>query len=194
SNGCWFWNTTRRSAFLVVILQKAAVFASGTGSNFQAIINQKDLPCEICLLVCDMAEAPVIEKARQKGISIYLFDPKSYPSKQDYEKEILRELHALGIEWIFLAGYMRLIGSTLLNVFTGKILISIHRCYRIFQVLMLLVKHWKPVFQRQGLRCILLMKEWIQVRLLSRNLSQFYKEIRKKHLQSGFNESNIVCM
>src|SRR5699024_5406169 len=125
SNGCWFWNTTRRSAFLVVILQKAAVFASGTGSNFQAIINQKDLPCEICLLVCDMAEAPVIEKARQKGISIYLFDPKSYPSKQDYEKEILRELHALGIEWIFLAGYMRLIGSTLLNVFTGKIL-NIH--------------------------------------------------------------------
>jgi len=108
-----------------VTLQKAAVFASGTGSNFQAMIDQKDLPCEISLLVCDKAEAPVIDKARKKGISIYLVDPKSYPSKQDYEKEILRELHALGIEWIFLAGYMRLIGSTLLNVFSGKIL-NIH--------------------------------------------------------------------
>ncbi|MUK88441.1 phosphoribosylglycinamide formyltransferase [Ornithinibacillus sp. L9] len=104
---------------------KAAVFASGTGSNFQALLDTDDLTCEISLLVCDQPGAAVIEKASKAGIPIFLFNPKDYDSKEAYEKEILRVLENRGVSWIFLAGYMRIVGSTLLHAYEGKI-VNIH--------------------------------------------------------------------
>lgn len=104
---------------------KAAVFASGTGSNFQALIEQADLPCEIVLLVCDRPNAPVIDKAKQKGIAVHIFNPKDYQSKGEYEKELVSELKRYQIEWLFLAGYMRLVGRDLLEAYSERIL-NIH--------------------------------------------------------------------
>lgn len=105
---------------------KASVFASGTGSNFDAIMEQHDtLGCEIVLLVCDQPEAPVIQKAEERGINVFIFNPKAYESKEAYEKAILAQLIAHEIDWIFLAGYMRLIGPTILHVYQGQ-LINIH--------------------------------------------------------------------
>lgn len=104
---------------------KAAVFASGTGSNFDAITARTDLPCEIDLLVSDKAEAAVIEKANKQNIATYVFDAKAYDSREAYEADIVKELQTRGIEWIFLAGYMRLVSKTLLTAFEGKI-INIH--------------------------------------------------------------------
>lgn len=104
---------------------KAAVFASGSGTNFQSIVEQADLPCDIALLVCDNPKASVIEKAEKACVGTFVFDPKRYQSKNDYEKELVKKLEELDIEWIFLAGYMRLVGSTLLNAYKGKI-INIH--------------------------------------------------------------------
>ncbi|API91434.1 phosphoribosylglycinamide formyltransferase [Virgibacillus pantothenticus] len=104
---------------------KAAVFASGTGSNFQAMLEERDLACEIVLLVCDRPGAAVIEKAKQNRIPVYTFEPKRYATKEAYEKEILTVLQQAGISWIFLAGYMRIIGPCLLHAYQGKI-VNIH--------------------------------------------------------------------
>ncbi len=104
---------------------KAAVFASGTGSNFEAIMNAGDLPCDIVLLVCDKKDAVVINKAKALGVSIFIFNPKQYKQKADYEAEIVEVLRKQQVEWIFLAGYMRLAGATLLDAYEGKI-INIH--------------------------------------------------------------------
>lgn len=104
---------------------KAAVFASGTGSNFQAMLEERDLPCEIVLLVCDRPGAAVIEKAKQNQISVYAFQPKRYATKEAYEKELLAVLQQAGIAWIFLAGYMRIIGPCLLHAYQGRI-VNIH--------------------------------------------------------------------
>lgn len=53
-----------------------AIFASGTGSNFQAIAaHRNDLAAEIVLLVCDNPEAPVIAKAEKLGIPAFVFQP-----------------------------------------------------------------------------------------------------------------------
>ncbi|GGH73648.1 phosphoribosylglycinamide formyltransferase [Compostibacillus humi] len=103
-----------------------AIFASGTGSNFQAIAaHRNDLAAEIVLLVCDNPEAPVIAKAEKLGIPAFVFQPKSYANKEEYESEILRELKKKNVSWIFLAGYMRIVGPTLLNPYRGKI-VNIH--------------------------------------------------------------------
>lgn len=104
---------------------RAAVFASGSGTNFQAIIERTDLPCEVSLLICDKPGAPVIEKAKHAGVSVLSFNPKNYQSKSEYEEWLVDQLQAYEIDWIFLAGYMRLIGSTLLHAYEGRI-INIH--------------------------------------------------------------------
>jgi phosphoribosylglycinamide formyltransferase-1 len=104
---------------------KTAIFASGTGSNFEAIADAKDLPCETVILVCDKEQAPVIEKAKKRGIHSFIFTPADYKDKASYEKDILAVLQEKEVEWIFLAGYMRLIGDTLLKTYDRKI-INIH--------------------------------------------------------------------
>ncbi|AUJ25299.1 MULTISPECIES: phosphoribosylglycinamide formyltransferase [Virgibacillus] len=104
---------------------KAAVFASGTGSNFQAMLDESDLACEIILLICDRPEAAVIEKARQHQIPVYQFDPKQYATKEAYERELVTVLKKARVQWIFLAGYMRIVGSYLLHAYQGKI-VNIH--------------------------------------------------------------------
>lgn len=109
-------------------MRKIAVFASGSGSNFQALIDvvqSGQLDAEISLLVCDKPGAYAIERARAAKIPSFVFTAKDYPSKEQYEEEILTQLKKSGVEFIVLAGYMRLIGSKLLAEFKGRI-VNIH--------------------------------------------------------------------
>ncbi|MFP7494437.1 phosphoribosylglycinamide formyltransferase [Terribacillus saccharophilus] len=102
----------------------AAVFASGSGSNAEAIV-LASLPCSIELVVCDKPEAPVIQKAKNWNTEVFVCDPKTFPDKQAYEQAILLKLQEKQIKWIFLAGYMRLIGPTLLEAYQARI-VNIH--------------------------------------------------------------------
>lgn len=109
-------------------MKNIAIFASGTGSNFDALmtaIENGDLPANVKLLVCDKKSAKVIEKAEKKGIPTLVFSAKDYASKADYEAMIVDHLQQHGIEWVVLAGYMRLLGETLLGAYPNKI-INIH--------------------------------------------------------------------
>ena len=108
--------------------KRIAVFASGSGSNFQAIVDVVKagmLPAEISLLVCDQPGAFVIERAKANEVPCFIFKAKEFPSKADYEKEIAAMLQDLNVDLIVLAGYMRLIGSTLLKEYEGRI-VNIH--------------------------------------------------------------------
>lgn len=109
-------------------MKRIAVFASGNGSNFQAMIDAvaaKTLDAEIALLVCDKEEVKAIERANNHGIETFVFKPKSYPSKEAFETEILKVLQKHEVDFLILAGYMRLIGPTLLHAFKGRI-VNIH--------------------------------------------------------------------
>src|SRR4051794_20996965 len=105
-------------------MKKIAIFASGNGSNFQAIIDvvkTGELEADIALLVCDKPEAFAIKRANAAHIPSFSFNPKEYSSKEAYEEVILEKLTSFGVEFIVLAGYMRLIGPTLLGNFSGRI-------------------------------------------------------------------------
>lgn len=108
---------------------KLAVFASGSGSNFGAIMeaieNGTLTGAEISLLVCDKPGAYVLERAATYGIPTFVFQAKDYPDKVAFETEILRRLEEAGVERIILAGYMRLIGDTLLKAYGGR-MINLH--------------------------------------------------------------------
>ncbi|MFJ7748229.1 phosphoribosylglycinamide formyltransferase [Peribacillus sp. NPDC097295] len=109
-------------------MKRLAVFASGNGSNFQAIadaIKEGNLEAEIRLVVCDREEAYVMERAKLANIPVFLFSSKKYVNKAAYEREIVDELQTHKVEFIVLAGYMRLIGPTILGMYSHRI-VNIH--------------------------------------------------------------------
>lgn len=109
-------------------MRRLAVFASGNGSNFQSIaeaIKSGKLEAEICLVVCDREDAYVLERAKLENIDSFSFSAKNYSNKTEYEAEILEKLRQFEIEFIILAGYMRLIGPTLLQNYSQRI-VNIH--------------------------------------------------------------------
>jgi phosphoribosylglycinamide formyltransferase-1 len=109
-------------------MTKIAVFASGNGTNLQAIIDavrRGGLAASIELVVCGRPGAYCLTRAREAGIPYFMFYPRKYPSKAAYEELILQQLTEAGVEYIVLAGYMRIIGLTLLNAYPQRI-INIH--------------------------------------------------------------------
>lgn len=107
---------------------KVAVFASGNGSNFQALADgARDgrIDADIRLLVCDKPSAPVIKRAEAAGIETYVIRPREYPSREAYEREILIELKRRGVELVVLAGYMRIVTPVLVDAYYGR-MINVH--------------------------------------------------------------------
>ncbi|GJM81543.1 phosphoribosylglycinamide formyltransferase [Paenibacillus sp. HMSSN-139] len=107
---------------------RIAVFASGQGSNFQNLLDASragELDAEIVLLVCDKPQAFVVERARQAGVECYLFDPKAYARREDYEAGIAAELEKRRVDLVVLAGYMRLLTAVLVEPYAGR-MINIH--------------------------------------------------------------------
>jgi len=107
---------------------RVAVFASGSGSNFQAILDAArsgELDISVELLVCDRPKAKVVERAQIAGVETFAFRPKAYESREQYETEIAGLLRQKQIDLVVLAGYMRIVGETLLKAYEGRI-INIH--------------------------------------------------------------------
>lgn len=108
---------------------RIAVFASGQGSNFQALVDAERKGqlggAEIVLLVSDKPLAPVVKRANEAGIPCFVFDPKSYATREDYEIDIDAELTKYGVDLVVLAGYMRLLTSVIVNKYEGR-MINIH--------------------------------------------------------------------
>jgi phosphoribosylglycinamide formyltransferase-1 len=108
--------------------KQISIFASGNGSNFEAIAqacSENRLKAKVVLLVCDNPDAFVIKRAEKFKIPVFVFQPKTYTNKADYETEIVQVLKKNNVDLICLAGYMRLVSDVLLNEFEGKI-INIH--------------------------------------------------------------------
>ncbi len=107
---------------------KIAVFASGYGSNFEAIAKacqSGELEAQVVLMVCDKPTARVNALADELGVERMTFSAKDYASKAEYEAEIVERCQTLGVELICLAGYMRLVGETLMGAYEGR-MINIH--------------------------------------------------------------------
>lgn len=107
---------------------RIAVFASGSGSNFQAIadaVQAGKLDASIELLVCDRPQAPVVQRAQETGVAVHTFRPKEYPSREAYEQEILELLRGKQVDLVVLAGYMRILTDVLVGAYWGR-MINIH--------------------------------------------------------------------
>ena len=104
------------------------VLISGRGSNLMAIveaIEEGRLDAKVAIVLSDRADAPGLSFAKDKGILAHAVLPKSYLSKDDYENKIVSHLKDASVDYVVLAGYMRLVGPVLLREYDHRIL-NIH--------------------------------------------------------------------
>lgn len=105
-----------------------AVFASGRGSNFQAILNAIDegrLPARVTLLVSNNSDAGALDLARSQNIPAFHLSPKQFASEEAYVQQLLALLQRHNIELIALAGYLKKVPSVVIERYRNRIL-NIH--------------------------------------------------------------------
>jgi phosphoribosylglycinamide formyltransferase-1 len=111
-----------------VPLLSVGVLASGSGSNFGAIAAaaaQGQLPIQIQRLIYNNPTAKVAERANQWGIASQLLDHRSFAQREALDQAIVDAFRAANVEWVVMAGWMRIVTPVLIEAFPNKIL-NIH--------------------------------------------------------------------
>lgn len=109
-------------------MKRFAVFASGNGSNLQALIDawsKKKIAAQLCVVMSDNKNAFALTRALKAGIPTVVVDPKMFPSREAMDKALLKELKNFNVDFVVLAGYMRILSACFVKAFRHKIL-NIH--------------------------------------------------------------------
>jgi phosphoribosylglycinamide formyltransferase-1 len=109
-------------------MKNIAVFASGRGTNFEAIVKavkSGKIKARLALLLCDVPGAAVIHKAEKSGVGVALVKRQDYASRKEFEERIIRILKDNKIDFVILAGFMRVLGPKLVRAYKNRIL-NIH--------------------------------------------------------------------
>jgi phosphoribosylglycinamide formyltransferase-1 len=109
---------------------RIAVLGSGAGSNFAAIADacaSGDIPAEVVLVLSDVDDAGIMQKARQRGIPAHHIPPGKFRTKldDDAERAFIDALRRARADWIALAGFMRVLKGDFLRAFEGR-MVNIH--------------------------------------------------------------------
>lgn len=108
--------------------KKIGIFASGRGSNAEALYRSMldgTIDGDLKLILTDHKEAGIVDKARTWGIPLLIIERADYPSKEAFEEAQVQALAPYDLDVLVLAGYMRLLGPTLIDAYEGRIL-NIH--------------------------------------------------------------------
>ena len=115
---------------------KLGIMASGTGSNFVAIANaiaQQTLAAQIQLVIYNNPDAPVADRARERGIPAYLLNHRDFSQREDFDQQIVDLLHAADVEWVVMVGWMRRVTRVLIDAFPITFSIFIPAYCPVFQ-------------------------------------------------------------
>ncbi len=100
---------------------RAAVLASGSGTNFAALASVRSLLWEVSLLVVDREGAGAVERARKLGIPV-VHVPFTGRSPEEAGAALLEVLESAEIDLVLLAGFLRLVPSPVVARYRGRIL------------------------------------------------------------------------
>lgn len=103
---------------------KVGVLLSGSGTNFQAIIDEaeKGLPVDVVLVVSSRPDAYGIERAHAAGIPTLVMNRAKYADELAADAEIAAALKEAGAEYVVMAGYMRKLTNVLLDAYPDRVL------------------------------------------------------------------------
>lgn len=109
-------------------MKNLVVFASGSGSNFQSIINAVSngkLTANIVGLITNNKSAFALERAQKHGIPASIISPDQFNSESEYSKKVLSKLEEWDADLLILAGYLKKIPVEIIQSFDNRIL-NIH--------------------------------------------------------------------
>lgn len=108
-------------------MKRIAVFASGGGTDFQSVIdaNEREKFCEIVALIASKHGIGAIERAQKHGIYARVFAKSDYPDLEELYSELARYLKMNGVDYIVLAGWLKIIPESFIKLFKDRI-INIH--------------------------------------------------------------------
>lgn len=105
-----------------------AVLASGYGSNLQAIINaikKKKIKADLKVVISDKPDAFALQRAKKAKIAGVYINPKDFPDRMSFDRKVIEYLKEYDIDFVVLAGYMRLLSAHFIQQYPNKI-INIH--------------------------------------------------------------------
>lgn len=108
-------------------LKRIAVFVSGGGSNFQAILDQISagrISGEVVLVISDKPGAYALTRAQNAGIETWAYEKRQY-TKPELEQKICDILEEYKVDFCVLAGYLSILGASVIRKYPNKI-INIH--------------------------------------------------------------------
>ncbi len=101
---------------------RIAVLASGSGTNLQALLDDRAVgPC-ITLVVSDVPSAFALERARARGVRAVVLERSHYADATAHDLALEHLLEEEGIEFVLLAGYMRILGPNVVRAFANRVL------------------------------------------------------------------------
>jgi phosphoribosylglycinamide formyltransferase 1 len=107
---------------------KLGILVSGSGTNLQAILDAvaaRELDAEIRLVVSNVAGAYALERARLARVPCRVISHRDYPDREAFDQALCDELRAAGVEWVALAGFMRVLTPKFLSAFERRV-VNIH--------------------------------------------------------------------
>ncbi|ERN41234.1 phosphoribosylglycinamide formyltransferase, formyltetrahydrofolate-dependent [Rubidibacter lacunae KORDI 51-2] len=107
---------------------RLGIMASGTGSNFVALcdaVSDRTLSAEIAVLIYNNPGALVAERAKERNVPAVLLDHRQYKPREELDRAIVAELQRRNVEWVVMAGWMRIVTPLLIEAFRDRAL-NIH--------------------------------------------------------------------
>lgn len=107
---------------------KIGVLVSGSGTNLQAFIDAiaaKELDAEIVLVVSSRPDAYGIERAKAANIPVLVLNKGVYADPKAADARIVAALQGAGAEYVFMAGYMRMVTPVMLDAFPNRV-VNLH--------------------------------------------------------------------
>lgn len=107
---------------------RIAVLASGSGSNFQALVDSTELKSagvQIACLFCNRPDARAIERARKAGIPVEILSHKDFPDREAFDRAVLACLAPYKPDALVMAGYMRVVTPLFIEAYRDRVL-NIH--------------------------------------------------------------------
>ena len=104
------------------------VLVSGAGSNLQAILDATaagTLNARVKIAISNRAGVQALERARAAGVTALTIPHKDFPSREAFDRALVSALREAEVDWIVLAGFMRVLTPVFLDAYPGRI-INIH--------------------------------------------------------------------
>ncbi len=104
------------------------VLISGRGSNMKSIVEaceSDDIPARVGIVISNRGDAPGIGWAAGHGLDTAVISHRDFESREAHDRAVVGKLRAAGVDWVCLAGYMRLLSAEFVQAFPRRIL-NIH--------------------------------------------------------------------